>query len=621
MPKLEEGVIPTNQETLEAPDPPGSLPQDPTLAPTEPEDDGEPAESLDTADTEAGASAVIDPPVSLGFRDGKGQRWVHRTDMQMWWARRESEGNLIKTLDAEGQRIQRTAPVRLDLMGQLRAGLMDIDYSTCMETDISRKPRHMEPPPGRIDPVQVPELRGSWAAAWSSYPSINGVIKTTQKKTVQRVYPVEWVVTCAALLVLIEKFEGTSSYGPDYLSLPPVRGINRWCTLNFFPVWKPGEWTPRLIIHEGLFHRGLPPAPPFVDALRAIGVLDPRLLTRDMRLTMEAGRAFAMEMLWGNARKEAILPFFLEDGDLEPSADPVQDAVGQVQRQVAQRHPQENTQRPKTATEARARAEAQAAAEILREVPDTPAGPAAPLIRANDGGSVANLTGLNPRQAEVARRSGAMPPLPKEHFVHRITTGDVDRSVREVDAAHVGLESAIRMSDIILGAVGQTLTRVMEDPEALAIPDVIDAKYLSSLTMALQRATRTLESAVALSRKTGGEPDQTVLHTLLRVANEMTPAERQSYRKTGVLPGRLLTGGSITSGGDAIRLEPAEAEVIDVDVKPTTENPLEARARAGAKVGGPMAPAMASTSTGSPGIQEAAGTVLDRLRRKPPGVG
>ena len=175
------------------------------------------------------------------------------------------------------------------------------------------------------------------------------------------------------------------------------------------------------------------------------------------------------------------------------------------------------------------------------------------------------LKGLGQMQQQSAHTE-QLSDIPQEHFIREAMEAVGDRAARELTASQIALELAIRTGDITLGAIGRVLRSVIQDPSLFSIPEEgVTMKYLGEMSKAVNTMASSMATAVELSRKVGGEPDQTILHGLLYLASNMTPQERIEYRISHEVPARLLTGASDAGGSHGSAFSAPQVDDDDED--------------------------------------------------------
>jgi len=145
-----------------------------------------------------------------------------------------------------------------------------------------------------------------------------------------------------------------------------------------------------------------------------------------------------------------------------------------------------------------------------------------------------------------------------------------ERVVQEATAAQRLLQQTVEAGDIVGDYVNQLMTSLKVGNTMMAIPPVLTASMLETLTKVIDAHSRATERAVKTVRLTAGEPTDIVEHQIGVLLAGCTTEELLEAEKTGALPKRLISrlGGSadpIQASAQALPVSTADNQPIDVD--------------------------------------------------------
>lgn len=174
------------------------------------------------------------------------------------------------------------------------------------------------------------------------------------------------------------------------------------------------------------------------------------------------------------------------------------------------------------------------------------------------------------RSHEAVQQIAAKSKLDDNNFLYNLPeyqAAVTNRVAREAAAAQSMLEISLRAGDVFLGFVDTLREKMIaEGPDAFAEPAKITPQLLSEVAKAANALSNTMDTAIQISRRTAGEPEQNMSQEITYIISLMADDELREYNRTGQLPHRILTG----SGGSLLGLiaddtNPMNRDAIDVE--------------------------------------------------------
>ena len=119
-----------------------------------------------------------------------------------------------------------------------------------------------------------------------------------------------------------------------------------------------------------------------------------------------------------------------------------------------------------------------------------------------------------------------------------------ERTAREAAAAQGALISNLKVTDTFLGLVNAVLERSLNADGGFDLPEKITPNLLDKLAKAASNLTRSVDTAVRLSRFTAGEPERNVTFEIAALVGRMSEDDLREYLSTGSIPSHLRIKGS-----------------------------------------------------------------------------